>query len=158
MTQKPAVRALKVFLTVLLLGPPVGGAVFMTLLQLVPEIATGFPDPPVEVAKNLATSVLLALPLSYVVGASPAFIAALVLGLYVYSGRRLTFLACIAASLVGPAALVLVELVRSGSLSSPGASSFEIYAGMILVSSIASATVCYLLLRKTSVVLADGDA
>ncbi len=158
MTQKPAVRALKVFLVVLLLGPPVGGAVFMALLQLVPQIATGFPDPPVEIAKNLAIAVLLALPLSYMVGAAPAFIAALVLGLYVYSGRRLTLLACIAAALVGPAALVLLELVHSGSLAGPTASSFRIYAAMILASSLASAAVCYLLLRKTSIVQPDGEA
>jgi hypothetical protein len=156
MTEKRRSHALKVFLTVLLLGPPVGGFVFMTLLQLVPQIAMGVPDPLAEVAKHWATAVLFALPLSYVVGAVPAFVAALVLGLYVYSGQRLTFLMCLAASLIGPAVLVAILLVSSGALSGPVADPAKIYAAMILVSSLASALVCYLLLRRTSVVLEDA--
>ena len=45
--------AAKVFLAAFVLGPPIGGIVFMALLQVVPWFAAGFAAPAPEVGANL---------------------------------------------------------------------------------------------------------
>ena len=99
--------AAKVVLAAFVLGPPIGGITVMALLQVVPWFATGFADPAPQFGANLVKSVLLAVPLSYLVGGIPAVLAGLALAAYFAWGGRITVWACLVAALIYPAVLVV---------------------------------------------------
>lgn len=89
----------------------------MALLQVVPWLATGLADPVPQFGANLFKSLLLALPLSYLVGGPAAAIAGLALAAYFAWGGRITWWACLAASLIYPAVLAANSMVQAISHS-----------------------------------------
>lgn len=123
----------------------------MALLQVVPWIATDFSVPLPEFGKNLFSVLLLAIPLSYAVGAHAAILAGLALAAYVAWGGRLTWWACLAASFVYPALLALngwIETRNSPETVSP----VMINAATFAVASASGALLTFLLLRRTALV------
>ena len=72
-------EAAKVFLAAFVLGPPIGGVIIMALLQVLPWLSGGLADPAPQFGANLIKSLLLAVPLSYLVGGLSAMLAALAL-------------------------------------------------------------------------------
>ena len=138
------------------LGPPIGGITVMVLLQIVPWLATGLADPAPQFGANLVKSVLLAVPLSYLVGGIPAVLAGLALAAYFAWGGRITVWACLAAGLIYPALLVV-----SGVIATRGSPEtlppVLAHAAMISIASLSAALVCFLLLRNTKLVRGAGD-
>ena len=67
------------FLAAFVLGPPIGGVIIMALLQVVPWLATGLADPVPQFGANLVRSLLLYVPLSYLVCGPSAALAGLAL-------------------------------------------------------------------------------
>ena len=148
--------AAKVVLAAVVLGPPIGGITVMALLQIVPWLATGLADPAPQFGANLVKSVLLAVPLSYLVGGIPAVLAGLALAAYFAWGGRITVWACLAAALIYPAVLVV-----SGVIATRGSPEtlppVLLHAAMISIASLSAALVCFLLLRNTKLVQGSGD-
>ena len=151
MARRSINEAAKVFLAAFVLGPPIGGVIIMTLLQVVPWLGTDFGAPLPQFGANLLTAVLMAVPLSYFVGGFSAALAGLALAAYVAWGHRLTLWACLAASLFYPAILFVSGVIAvSGSPETRPA--ILLHAATIAVASVSSALVCYFLLRKTALV------
>lgn len=151
MARRSISEAAKVVIAALVLGPPLGGIVVLGLIQVVPWIATGLGVPLPEFGANLMSTILLALPLAYFVGAYSAILAGLALAAYVAWGGRLTLSACIGASLVYP-----VVLAATGWLATRGSPEtfppVMINAAMMAVASVSGALLTYLLLRRTALV------
>ena len=147
--------AAKVFLAAFVLGPPIGGVVFMALLQVVPWFAAGFSAPAPEVG-NLLKSLPLLVPLSYFIGGMAAGLAGLALAAYFAWGGRITVWACLVAALIYPALLAV-----SGVLAARGSPQtippVLLNAAMIAIASVSAALVCYVLLRNTKLVRGSGD-
>jgi hypothetical protein len=148
--------AAKVVLAAVVLGPPIGGIVVMALLQIVPWLATGLADPAPQFASNLVKSVLLAVPLSYLVGGIPAVLAGLALAAYFAWGGRITVGACLVAALIYPAVLVVSGLIATRA-SPETLPPVMLHAAMICIASLSAAIVCFLLLRNTKLVQGSGD-
>jgi hypothetical protein len=145
----------KVFLAAFVLGPPIGGVVFMALLQGVPWFAAGFAAPAPEVG-NLLKSLPLLVPLSYFIGGMAAGLAGLALAAYFAWGGRITVWACLVAALIYPALLAV-----SGVLAARGSPQtippVLLNAAMIAIASVSAALVCYVLLRNTKLVRGSGN-
>lgn len=141
----------KVVIAAVGLGPPLGGVAVMALLQLAPWIATDFAVPFPEFGKNLLSALLMAIPLSYAVGAYSAILAGLALAAYVAWGGRLTWWSCLAASLVYPALLAANGwyMTRNSPETAP---SVMINAAIIAIASASGALLTYLVLRRTALV------
>ena len=148
--------AAKVVLAAVVLGPPIGGIVVMALLQIVPWLATGLTDPAPQLGANLIKSVLLAVPLSYVVGGIPAVLAGLALAAFFAWGGRITLWSCIVAALIYPALLVVSGLIATRG-SPETLAPVMLHAAMIAIASFSAALVCFLLLRNTKLVQDSGD-
>ena len=148
--------AAKVVLAAVVLGPPIGGIVVMALLQIVPWLATGLADPAPQFGANLVKSVLLAVPLSYLVGGIPAVLAGLALAAYFAWGGRITVWACLVAALIYPAVLVVSGLIATRA-SPETLPPVMLHAAMISIASLSAALVCFLLLRNTKLVQGSGD-
>ena len=148
--------AAKVVLAAVVLGPPIGGIIVMALLQIVPWLATGLADPAPQLGANLIKSVLLAVPLSYVVGGIPAVLAGLALAAYFAWGGRIAVWTCLVPALIYPALLVV-----SGAIATRGAPEtlppVMLHAALISIASLSAALVCFLLLRNTKLVQGSGD-
>ena len=149
-------EAAKVFLAAFVLGPPIGGIITMALLQGVPWLARGLADPVPQFGANLIKSLLLAVPLSYLVGGMSAMLAGLALAAYFTWGYRLTVWACVAASLIYPAVLVVSGLLQTAG-SPETRQPVLLHAAMISIASVCAAIVCYLLLRNTKLVQSSGE-
>jgi len=151
MARRSINEAAMVVIAALVLGPPLGGIAIMALMQIVPWAATGFGVPLPEFGANLLSTILLAIPLAYFIGAYSAILAGLALAAYVAWGGRLTWWACVGASLVYPAVLA-----ASGWLATRGSPEtyppVMINAAMIAVASVSGALLTYLLLRRTALV------
>lgn len=151
MARRSIGEAAKVVIAAVVLGPPLGGAAVMALFQLVPWMATDFSTPLPEFGKNLLSVIALAIPLSYVVGAYSAILGGLALAAWVAWGGRLTWYACLLASLVYPAVLAL-----NGWLATQGSPEtlppVMIHAAIIAAGSASGALLTYLLLRRTAFV------
>jgi hypothetical protein len=147
--------AAKVVLAALVLGPPIGGITVMALLQIVPWLAAGLADPAPQFGTNLLKSVLLAVPLSYLVGGIPAVLAGLALAAYFAWGGRITVWACLVAALIYPAVLVVSGLVATGG-SPATLPPVLAHAAMISIASLSAALICFLLLRNTKLVQGSG--
>jgi hypothetical protein len=147
--------AAKVVLAALVLGPPIGGIAVMVLLQIVPWLATGLADPAPQFGANLLKAVLLAVPLSYLVGAVPAVLAGLALAAYFAWGGRITVWACLVAALIYPALLVASGLIATRG-SPETLPPVIAHAAMISIASLSAALVCFLLLRNTKLVQDSG--
>jgi len=143
--------AAKVVIAAVGLGPPLGGIAVMALLQVVPWFAADFSTPVPEFGKNLLSAVLLAIPLSYAVGVYSAVLAGLALAAFVAWGGRLTWWACVAASLVYPALLAIGSLVATHN-SPETAPPLIINAALMTVASVSAALLTYVLLRNTAMV------
>ena len=153
MARRSIDEAAKVFLAAFVLGPPIGGVIIMALLQVVPWLATGLADPVPQFGANLVRSLLLAVPLSYLVGGPSAVLAGLALAAYFAWGGRITWWACLAASLIYPAVLAANAMLQALSHSEPVTRAVPTYVlFMIAIPSVCSALVCYLLLRNTALV------
>ena len=124
----------------------------MALLQVVPWLATGLADPVPQFGANLVRSLLLSVPLSYLVGGPSAALAGLALAAYFAWGGRITWWACLAASLIYPAVLTANATLQAFSHSEPVARAMPTYVLFIAIPSVCSALVCYLLLRNTALV------
>ena len=148
--------AAKVVLVAVVLGPPFGGIIVMALLQIVPWLATGLTDPAPQLGANLIKSVLLAVPLSYVVGGIPAVLAGLALAAFFAWGGRITLWSCIVAALIYPALLVVSGLIATRG-SPETLAPVMLHAAMIAIASFSAALVCFLLLRNTKLVQDSGD-
>jgi hypothetical protein len=148
--------AAKVVLAAVVLGPPIGGITVMALLQIVPWLASGLVDPTPQIGANLIKSVILAVPLSYVVGGIPAVLAGLALAAYFAWGGRITVWACLVAALIYPALLVVTGLIATRG-SPETLPPVMAHAAMISIASLAAALVCFLLLRNTKLVQGSGD-
>lgn len=147
--------AARVVLAALVLGPPIGGVVVMVLLQIVPWLATGLADPAPQFGANLLKSVLLTVPLSYLLGAIPAVLAGLALAAYFAWGGRITVWACLVAALIYPAVLVVTGLIATAG-SPATLSPVMVHAALISIASLSAALVCFLLLRNTKLVQGSG--
>jgi hypothetical protein len=143
-------EAAKVVIPAIVLGPPLGGLAVMALLQVVPWVATDFSVPLPEFGKNLASALLLSIPLSYAVGAYSAILAGLALAAWVAWGGHLTWWACIAASLVYPALLAVNGWIETHGTEA--AHPVMINAAVMAVASASGALLTYLLLARTSFV------
>jgi hypothetical protein len=143
-------EAAKVFLAAFVLGPPIGGIVVMTLLQVLPWIVTDFADPMPHFGANLMASLLLAVPLSYFTGGTSALIAGLALAAYVAWGYRLTLWACLVAALIYPAVLAVNGFIAT--YGSPTLPPVMLHAAMIAIASASAALISYLVLRNTALV------
>lgn len=151
MARRSINEAAKVFLAAFVLGPPIGGIVVMTLLQVLPWVVTDFSDPIPHFGANLMASLLLAVPLSYFAGGAAALIAGLALAAYVAWGYRLTLWACLVAALIYPAVLAVSGLVATrGSPST--VEPVLLHAALIAIASASAALIGYLLLRNTALV------
>jgi hypothetical protein len=150
-------EAAKVFLAAFVLGPPIGGIVIMALLQVVPWLATGLADPVPQFGANLFKSLLLAVPLSYLVGGPAAMLAGLALAAYFAWGHRLTLWACLIASLIYPAILTVSGLIETSG-SPQTVTPVLLHAAMMTVASLSAALVCYFLLRNTKLVQSSGGS
>jgi hypothetical protein len=148
--------AAKVVLAAVVLGPPIGGMVVMALLQIVPWLATGLADPAPQFGANLVKSVLLAVPLSYLVGGIPAVLAGLALAAHFAWGGRITVWACLVAALIYPAVLVVSGLIAARA-SPETLPPVMLHAAMISIASLSAALVCFLLLRNTKLVQGSGN-
>lgn len=148
--------AAKVLLAAVALGPPIGGITIMALLQIVPWLATGLADPAPQFGANLVMSVLLAVPLSYVVGGIPAVLAGLALAAYFAWGGRITVWACLVAALVYPAVLAVSGLIATRG-SPETLPPVMLHAAMIAIVSLSAALVTFLLLRNTRLVQGAGN-
>lgn len=148
--------AAKVLLAAVALGPPIGGITIMALLQIVPWLATGLADPAPQFGANLVMSVLLAVPLSYVVGGIPAVLAGLALAAYFAWGGRITVWACLVAALVYPAVLAVSGLIATRG-SPETLPPVMLHAAMIAIASLSAALVTFLLLRNTRLVQGAGN-
>lgn len=148
--------AAKVLLAAVALGPPIGGITIMALLQIVPWLATGLADPAPQFGANLVMSVLLAVPLSYVVGGIPAVLAGLALAAYFAWGGRITVWACLVAALVYPAVLAVSGLIATRG-SPETLPPVMLHATMIAIASLSAALVTFLLLRNTRLVQGAGN-
>lgn len=148
--------AAKVVLAALALGPPIGGITVMALLQIVPWLAAGLTGPAPQFGANLLKSVLLAVPLSYLVGGIPAVLAGLALAAYFAWGGRITVWACLVVALIYPAVLVV-----SGLIATSGAPEtlppVLAHAAVISIASLSAALICFLLLRNTKLVQGRVD-
>ena len=160
MARRPIGEAAKVVIAAVLLGPPLGGIVVLGLMQIVPWVATDFVVPPLEFGASLMSTLLLAIPLAYAVGAYASILAGLALAAYVAWGGRLTWWACVGASLVYPAVLA-----ASGWLATRGSPEtlppVMIHAAILAVASVSGALLTYLLLSRTGFVQrlnASGEA
>ena len=121
----------------------------MALLQLVPAMEGNVGGSLPEFGKNLLSSIALAIPLSYFVGATSAILGGLALAAYIAWGGRLTWWSCAGASLIYPALLALNGWISASG--SPGTvPQALIHAAMIAVGSVSAALLTYLLLRKTA--------
>jgi hypothetical protein len=149
-------EAAKVLLAAVALGPPIGGITIMALLQIVPWLATGLADPAPQFGANLVMSVLLAVPLSYVVGGIPAVLAGLALAAYFAWGGRITVWACLVAALVYPAVLAVSGLIATRG-SPETLPPVMLHAAMIAIASLSAALVTFLLLRNTRLVQGAGN-
>ena len=145
------------FLAAFVLGPPIGGVIIMALLQVVPWLATGLADPVPQFGANLVKSLLLALPLSYLVGGPSAMLVGLALAAYYAWGHRLTLWECLAASLIYPAVLAANSMVQAISHSESVTRAVPTYVLFIAIPSVCSALVCYFLLRNTKLVQSSGN-
>ena len=148
--------AAKVVLAAVVLGPPIGGIAVMALLQILPSLATGLADPAPQLGVNLIKSVLLPVPLSYVVGGIPAVLAGLALAAYFAWGGRITAWACLVAALIYPALLVVSGFIATGG-SPETLAPVMLHAAVISIASLSAALVCFLLLRNTKLVQGSGD-
>ncbi len=151
MARRSINEAAKVFLAAFVLGPPIGGIVVMTLLQVLPWIVTDFTDPIPHFGANLMASLLLAVPLSYFAGGTSALIAGLALAAYVAWGYRLTLWACLVAALIYPAVLVVSGFIATRG-SPPTLEPVMLHAAMIAIASVSAALIGYLVLRNTALV------
>ena len=71
-------------------------------------------------------------------------------------GGRLTVWACVAASLIYPAVLLVSGLLQT--VGSPETwQPVLLHAAMIAIASVCAAVVCYFLLRNTKLVQGSGD-
>jgi hypothetical protein len=151
MARRPISEAAKVVIAAVLLGPPLGGVVVMSLLQLVPWIAMDFSTPLPEFGKDLLSVVVLAIPLSYFIGGYCAIVAGLALAAYVAWGGRLTWWACALASLIYPVIFTVsgwLETRDSPETLQPVLT----HAAMLAVGSVSAALLTYLILRRTALV------
>lgn len=151
MARRSIGEAAKVVIAALVLGPPLGGIVVMGLLQLLPWMATDFSTPLPEFGANFLTTVGIAIPLSYVVGAYSAILAGLALAAWVAWGGRLTWWTCLIAALIYPAVEAL-----AGWLASQGSPDtlrpIMLNAAIMAVASGSGALLTYLILRRTEFV------
>lgn len=147
--RRPVSEAVKVFLLVLALGPPIGGIVVMTGLQIFQWAAVRSSEPLTQSLATLGKSLIVAVPLSYYVGGFAAGIAGLALATYISWGFRFTLWACLAAALIYPLGFAL-----RGYLIAPPetVAAVLIYASIVAAGSVASALICYVLLRNTALV------
>ena len=151
MARRPISDAAKVVIAAVALGPPLGGIVVMALLQLIPAMEGNFGASLPEFGKNLLSAIALAIPLSYFVGGASAILGGLALAAYVAWGGRLTWWACVLASLVYPVLLALNGWVSASG--SPGTlPPVLLHAAMIAAGSASGALLTYLLLRRTAFV------
>jgi hypothetical protein len=144
-------EAAKVVIPAILLGPPLGGIAVMTLLQVVPWAAPDFRVPLPEFGKNLASAVLLSIQLSYAIGAYAAILGGLALAAWVAWGGRLTWWACIAASLVYPALIAVTGWLETRG-SPETLPPVMINAAIMAIAAASGALLTYLLLSRTSFV------
>lgn len=151
MARRSIGEASKVVIAAVGLGPPLGGAALMALLQLMPWIATDFTVPLPEFGKNLLTTLLLSIPLSYAIGAYSAIIAGLALAAYVAWGGRLTWWACLAASLIYPALLAANDWYMTRNAPET-TYPVMINAAIIAIASASGALLTYLVLSRTALV------
>ncbi|CAN1724248.1 conserved membrane protein of unknown function [Hyphomicrobium sp. 1Nfss2.1] len=151
MARRSIGEAAKVVIAAVVLGPPLGGAALIALMQIVPWIATDFPVSVPEFSQNLFRSISIAVPLAYVVGLYSAILAGLALAAYVSWGGRLTWWSCLAASLIYPAVLAI-----SGWFSLQGSPEtlppVMINAAIMAIASACGAVLTYLLLHRTGFV------
>lgn len=151
MARRSINEAAKVVIAALVLGPPLGGMVVIGLLQFVPWVSTDFAVPLPEFGKNLFSALVLAVPLSYVVGVYAAILGGLALAAWVAWGGRLTWWAAVAASLIYPAGLALNGWITT--MGSPETlPPVMINAAVMAAASASGALLTYLILRRTSLV------
>jgi hypothetical protein len=149
--RRPISEAAKVVIAAVALGPPLGGIVVMALLQLVPAMEGNLGVSLPEFGKNALSAIALAIPFSYFVGAASAILGGLALAAYIAWGGRLTWWACVVASLVYPVLLGLNGWISASG--APGAPpQVLLHAALIAVGSVSGALLTYLLLRKTAFV------
>ncbi len=151
MARRSINEAAKVVIAALVLGPPLGGIVVIGLLQFVPWVSTDFAVPLPEFGNNLFSALVLAVPLSYLVGAYSAILGGLALAAYVAWGGRLTWWACVLASLVYPAGIAISGWIAT--LDSPETlPPVLINAAVMAAASASGALLTYLVLRRTTLV------
>lgn len=151
MARRPISEAAKVVIAAVALGPPLGSIVVMALLQLVPAMEGSLGPSLPKFGKNLLSAVALAIPFSYFVGGTAAILGGLALAAYVAWGGRVTWWACVVASLIYPALLALNGWI-SASGTSGALPQVLLHAAMIATGSVSAALLTYLLLRKTAFV------
>jgi len=149
MARQPISVAAKVFAAVALLGPPIGGLAFMSLLELF-RWSSGFDtgSPPRSILE-VGKAMLGWVQISYVAGGQAAFLAGLALAAWVAWGGRFNLWACLAAAEVYSVLLVVMALVNPDP---EGRTVVLLQAGLTAVFSAVAGLGCYLLLRKTALV------
>jgi hypothetical protein len=122
-------------------------------------VAADFSTPLPEFSKNFARALLLAIPLSYMLGVYSAIIGGLALAAFVSWGGRLTWWSCLAASLIHPALLAIGGWFTTRGSPETLPAVME-NAGMMALASASGALLTYLLLRRTAFVrrLNAGEA
>lgn len=145
MARQPISVAAKVFAAVALIGPPIGGLAFITLVELYrwwSGLGAGsLPRPIPDVGKG----VLVLIQASYMIGGPAALLAGLALGAWVAWGGRLTVWSCLAAAEVYALMLAVV-----GLLDGYPPAAVLVQVGMIAILSAIAALGGYLLLHKTA--------
>lgn len=141
--------AAKVFIAVFVLGPPIGGSLVLIGLQVSQWITSAPTEPLLQRLAGLGQLLLVTVPLSYYVGGMAAGIAGLALAAYIAWGYRFTLWACVAAALIYPAGFAVQALIVASKDSLTAA---LIYAAVMAAGAVASAVICYFLLRRTSLV------
>jgi len=149
MARRPIKVAMKVLIGVVLLGPPIGAILLMLLMQFVPWVANGFPEPVSTFIPGFFAALIAALPLSYVFGGHTAVLAGLALAAYVAWGGRLNLWVCLLAALIYPVLVGAVTLLDARGAENEGLSVLLGYAGVLAGTALAAAAVCYLVLRNT---------
>lgn len=141
--------AVKVFLAVFALGPPIGGISVIVGLLAYQWYATVPREPVLHALAGLGRMLVVTVPVSYYVGAMAAGIAGLALAAYVAWGYRFTFRACLLAAWIYPLGFAIRGLLTAGPETLPAALT---YSAVIAAASTVAASICYLLLRNTAFV------
>jgi len=145
--RQPISVAAKVFAAVALLGPPIGGLAFMSLVELFRWSSDfGAGSPPRSIL-DVGKAMLGWLQISYVAGGQAALLAGAALAAWVAWGGRFTLWACLAAAEVYALMLAVMALVAPNP---HGRSVVLLQAGLTAVFSAVAGLGCYLLLRKTA--------